>query len=299
MDLDQLIAFERVTREGSFSRAALTLDITQPTISARIQALEQSIGGTLFVRGGRRITLTELGEEFLPYARRALEVLAEGVEAARLTQIGQRGRITIGTLESLSGGFLASTIARFHTSHPDIEIFVRTGHSEQLVEMLRDGTVKVGLLAWSYATDDMSTLLRFRETLELVVPANHALAALASVTLADVERLARPLLIVRWNPMIDLVLSRIDTQTRPVVEVPIDTVQYLLRRGVGAAFLTRTLVSDDLAAGRLVALSIADLPSLTRDSALVRLARGGPLPASVADFVAVLHEEAGALVVER
>jgi DNA-binding transcriptional LysR family regulator len=135
--------------------------------------------------------------------------------------------------------------------------------------------------------------------LELVVPAKHALAALPTVTLADVERLARPLLIVRWNPMINLVLSRIDTQTRPTVEVPIDTVQHLLRHGVGAAFLTRTLVTHDLAAGQLVALTIADLPPLTRDSALVRLARGGPLPASVADFVALLREEAGGLVVER
>src|SRR5687768_15329609 len=107
MDIEQLRAFDRIVREGSFSRAAQVLDIAQPTISARIRMLEQAVGGALFVRRGRRLALTEVGESFLPYARRALSVLAEGVEAARLTQEGQRGRLTLGVIESLTGGFLA------------------------------------------------------------------------------------------------------------------------------------------------------------------------------------------------
>ncbi|MBO0795369.1 MAG: LysR family transcriptional regulator, partial [Ktedonobacteraceae bacterium] len=72
MDIDQLRTFERVVREGSFSRAARSLDISQPTISARIQALEQEVGGALLQRGGRTIALTERGESFLPYARQAI-----------------------------------------------------------------------------------------------------------------------------------------------------------------------------------------------------------------------------------
>lgn len=71
MDVDQLIAFDRIVREGSFSRAAWELHIAQPTISARIQALEQEVGGPLFARSSRKISLTALGTSFLPYARRA------------------------------------------------------------------------------------------------------------------------------------------------------------------------------------------------------------------------------------
>src|SRR5215467_4033218 len=124
MDTDQLQAFDRIVREGSFSRAARMLDIAQPSISARIQALEQEVGGPLFHRGGRKITLTERGESFLPYARRMLEVLAEGVEAAQSAQAGKRGRVTVGTIQSLAGGFFASTITSFHTTHPQVEYFV-------------------------------------------------------------------------------------------------------------------------------------------------------------------------------
>src|SRR3982751_957827 len=99
MQLDQLVAFDRIAREGTFSRAAMALGLGQPAVSARILALEDAVGGTLFVRG-RTLRLTALGESFLPFARRALEVLPEGVEASRLAQIGERGSVRIGVLGS-------------------------------------------------------------------------------------------------------------------------------------------------------------------------------------------------------
>ena len=80
MDTDQLRTFERIVREGSFSRAAWSLDLAQPTVSARVHALEQAVGGPLFARSGRGVVLTDLGASFLPFARRALEVLDAGVE---------------------------------------------------------------------------------------------------------------------------------------------------------------------------------------------------------------------------
>src|SRR2546427_466487 len=92
MDREQLAAFDRIAREGSFTRAAISLGIGQPAISARIQALEEQVGGTLFTRG-RRIALTTLGESFLPFARRALEVLGEGIEAARLAQVAHHSTV--------------------------------------------------------------------------------------------------------------------------------------------------------------------------------------------------------------
>ena len=79
MDRDQLIAFERIVREGSFNRAARSLGIAQATISGRIAALETTLGGPLFARGGRRATLTARGDTFLPYVRCALAYGGLGV----------------------------------------------------------------------------------------------------------------------------------------------------------------------------------------------------------------------------
>ena len=81
MELDHPIAFDRIVREGSFSRAAQVLDIGQPAVSARLAALEASLGGPLFHRG-RRVRLTPQGEAFLPFTRRFVAILE--AEAARL-----------------------------------------------------------------------------------------------------------------------------------------------------------------------------------------------------------------------
>lgn len=126
MDIEQLIAFERVVREGSFSGAAWSLGIAQPTVSARIQGLEKEVGGALFKRG-RKVVLTELGDTFLPYVRQTLTTLQTGLEAARLSHQGDRGRLSLGILRSLTGGFLSPALAKFHQQYPDVECYIREG----------------------------------------------------------------------------------------------------------------------------------------------------------------------------
>ncbi|MGA9470562.1 MAG: LysR family transcriptional regulator, partial [Candidatus Macondimonas sp.] len=69
MDLNALVAFVAVASEGSFSRAAANLYLTQPAISKRIAALEQDLGAPVFDRIGRGIALTEAGRALLPRAR--------------------------------------------------------------------------------------------------------------------------------------------------------------------------------------------------------------------------------------
>lgn len=289
MDIDQLQAFERIVREGNFSRAARQLDITQPTISARIQNLEREIGGPLFVRGGHRLTLTERGESFLSYARRVLEVLNEGIEAARLSEEGQRGRITIGTLQSLAGGFLAESILEFHNTHPRVDFFVRTGHSDQVIEMLYDGLVKLGLVSWPFYNPDLAEILRFSEPLVLVVPADSTLARQGKTRLEEVKRAHGHLLIVPWGPSAHDFIARISEQAGPMTELPVETVRHILLHGLGhglgAAFLTRATVAEELQTGRLVEVEVEDLPTGYRESALVCLKRNMPLNKALQDFV--------------
>lgn len=285
MDIDQLLAFERIAREGSFSRAARQLDISQPTISARIQGLEQEIGGALFVRGGRRLALTERGESFLTYVQRALEVLNEGIEAARLSGEGQRGRITVGTLQSLAGGFLAETILQFHNTHPQVNFHVRTGHSEQVIEMLYDGRVKLGLVSWPLYNSDLVELLRFREALVLIVPAGSALAQQGKVRLEQVKKARGHLLSVPWGASAHNFVAHVSEQAGPMTELPVETARSMLLCGLGAAFLTRASVTEELRSGKLVEVEVEDLPVGNRDSALVCLKRTLPLNQPLRDFV--------------
>lgn len=292
MDLDQLMAFERIVREGSFSRAARSLDIAQPTISARIQALEEAVGGSLFLRGGRKIALTERGQSFLPYAQHAISLLAEGVETARLTESGQRGRVTVAAIPSLAGSFLAATITRFHQAHSQVDLLLKVGSSQQIMAMLADGIVRLGLISWPYFHPELKPLLRFRESLKLMVSAGHPLAGRESVTLEEVRRANVPIFEVKLWVSIDPSLAQLAAQAQPLLDVPLDTARHLLLRGLGAALLTPLLVAEELAAGRIVALTISDVPPSFRDSALVHLARGGVLSAAARAFVETMQAEA-------
>jgi DNA-binding transcriptional LysR family regulator len=292
MDIDQLLTFERIVREGSFSRAARSLNIAQPTISARIQALEDEVGGPLFLRGGRTCPLTPRGESFLPYARHAIAILTEGIETAHLTQSGQRGRVTIGTMQSLAGGFLAAAVERYYAKHPQVDIFIETGHSDQITAMLLDGTVKLGLISYPFFNPSLKPLLRFREPLELMVSATHPLAQHAEVTLEEVKQADQPIFLVKWGPSADGAISQLAAQIKPLIEIPFDTVRHLLLRSLGAALLTQTSVREDITAGRIIPLRVSDLPTSFRDSAVVHLAHGSSLPTAVLDFVQTMQEEA-------
>jgi DNA-binding transcriptional LysR family regulator len=294
MDLDQLMAFDRIVREGSFGRAALALGIGQPAVSTRIQGLERGLGGALFLRG-RRVSLTPLGESFLPYARRALEVLAEGAEVARLTQVGERGRVTLGCLASLAGGLVGPAVATFVRGHPGVACLSRAGHHEVILDLLLDGIVELALITWPCPpaiAADLEPLCLLREPVVLAVPSRHPLASQRKVTRADVVRLARPLLRLRWWQSHHPELVHLDEQTGSTIEVAMETARQLLLDGVACGFFVRTYLAEDFARGALVALPVADMAPIHRDSALVRRRRSAPPSPAAAGLVAEIAGQA-------
>jgi DNA-binding transcriptional LysR family regulator len=291
MDIDQLIAFERIVREGSFSKAAQALDIGQPAISARVAALETSLGGSLFIRG-RRIALTAQGEAFLPFARRTLDVLGEGVEAARLAQAGKRGRVRLGVLGSLAGGLVGPAVARFLRDQPEVDCSLKSGDHEVMIGLLRDGIVDLALIAWPTA-DPVDPLWTFREPVVLAASPQHPIAARRrGILTADLVAAARPFLRMRWWPRNPPDLIRLWDRSGHLIEVPMDTGRHLAREGVGVGFFSRILISEDLAEGRLVEVAVQDFPQLQRTFALVQLPREHTLPAAARLLAEAIEEEA-------
>jgi DNA-binding transcriptional LysR family regulator len=302
VDTDQLRTFERIVREGSFSRAAWSLDVAQPTVSARIHALETTVGGQLFARSGRGVILTDLGASFLPFARRALEVLDAGVEAARQAQVGQRGRVSIGVLESLSGSFFGPALARFHAAHPEVEVLVRAGRQEQLVQLFHDAVIRLALLAWpshDVLTGDVEVLLTLREPVVLAAAPSHPLARrLASDEIVDQETvlaLARPFLLLRWWIMLPDAVAGLARRARPSVDVPMDNGRQMVLSGVGAGFFPWMQVAEYVKGGQLAVIPVADLPPVDRVSALVRRAGAAPLSAAAEALVETIRARAASL----
>ena len=291
MQLDQLIAFDRIAREGSFSRAAVGLGLGQPAVSARILALEDAVGGTLFVRR-RTLRLTALGESLLPYVRRALEVLREGVEASRLAQVGERGSVRIGALGSLAGGLIGPAVAEFIRTHPKVDCTVRSGDHEFVLRLLLDGVVDAALTVWPCTSAvELTPLFVFREPVVLVAHPDHALARRGRVGREEVARLARPLLRLRWWQAHHPQIERLAEQSETSLEVAMETGRRLVASGVGAGFFTRTYIADELARGTLVEIGVRGL-RLFRDSALVRRSHSGAISPALAAFIQVLRRAA-------
>jgi DNA-binding transcriptional LysR family regulator len=294
--LEQLAAFDQVVRDGSFSRAALSLGIGQPAVSSRIQGLEAALGGPVF-RRGRRIALTPLGENFLPYARRALEVLSEGVEDVRLTLAGKRGRASLGALASLAGALVGPALGRLLREHPELDCLVRSGWHEAMLSLLLDGLVELALVTWPCPPalePELRLLFRLREPVVLVAHRRHPLARLARVRCADVVRLGRPFYRLRWWQAHHPAIDRLAARTGRMLELPMESARQLVNAGQGVGFFPRALIAADIAHGPLREIRVHDLGSITRDSALVRRLRGGPLSPAAEQLAACLRAEAAA-----
>ncbi|MGL4608260.1 MAG: LysR family transcriptional regulator [Trueperaceae bacterium] len=293
MDINQLIAFERVVREGSFSKAAWSLGIAQPTISARIQGLEQTVGGALFHRG-RTVKLTERGISFLPYARRAITTLQEGLEAVRLTHSGERGRLTIGVLRSLTGKFLSPALAKFQKHYPEVECFVNEGNHWQMSELLADGVIELAIICYPVihpALIDITPLLNFREDVVLTAAKHHPLAKKKRVSKAEILEYAHPLILSRWWQVTPSAITSLASRTQAVADLPTDTAKFLLREGRGLGFFTKMVILPELESGSVVELFVTDMPPIYRDTALVRLSRNTELSPAASNFVEMLQAE--------
>jgi len=225
-----------------------------------------------------------------------LVTLHEGVETVRQTEAGQRGRVTIGAIQPLCDDFLTRTVERFGASHPGVDLFVRVGHSEQVVAMLHDRVVHVGVIGgWPPDRYDpaIAVLHRARRPLVLIVPPGNPLDRRTDVRLCDVAEAATPLYLVEWTAGLRALIDEAVRPARALVEIPFEMAHRFVASGRGATFATRAMVADDLAAGRLCAVPVSDLPPLSYENAVVSL-RGVSLPRSVAAFLDVLRAEIGA-----
>src|ERR1700686_2212097 len=129
MLLAQVEGFLEVARRGNVSRAAEAMFVTQPTLTARLHALERELGEPLFVRTRQGMRLTDAGRAFLPYAERATQAVREGREAIAELNSASAGHLVIASAPAVSTYLLPPLLERFAAAHPRVEVAVRTGHS--------------------------------------------------------------------------------------------------------------------------------------------------------------------------
>jgi DNA-binding transcriptional LysR family regulator len=283
----QIAAFVEVARRRSVSRAAEALFVTQPALTARLQGLERNLGARLFVRTPRGMKLTEAGESFLPYAVRALDSLTDGRMQVNALERGGAGRLAIGAAPAVSTYVLPGLLKRFAQSHPRVEVRVRTGHSEEMLELVLREQVDVGLVRALQHRDISSTPL-YEDRLILVVDPEHPFAASGGIRLAEIS--GQQLILFdrtsSYHELTSALFRRAGISPNGVMELDnIDAAKKMVEQGFGVALLPHTSVADELAAGTLAEVAVQDAEPVRREIVAIRRRDAGPATGTVGAFL--------------
>lgn len=145
MDLKQLEAFVYVAKLNSFSKAADTIYLSQPTISSHINALEKELGTQLLIRSTKEVYPTKSGLDFFVYAQNMLALRDEAIHSVAQGGSSIRGEISLLASSVPAQYLLPSLIAVFQKSYPDILFKVRQSDSEQVGKMLSNCIYDFGI----------------------------------------------------------------------------------------------------------------------------------------------------------
>lgn len=289
MTLEQLETFVSVARVRGFSRAAVLLDLAQPTVSGRIAALEAALGTRLFSRRGRALDLTEAGRALLPYAERMLALRAEGTHAVQRVQRGGLGRLILGANPTASQYLVPRLVEAFHAVHPDVAIRVATALSPSLMESLLDGAIQLALCSRAQLHPRAEVLWSYSDPLTLVAARRHPLARAGTCTRSDLGR--QTILSTRTGPT-RLGLRHVlppDSEDRIAIEATAgEAMKQLLLRGVGVSILPALAIWRELESGDLVRIQVEDVELPDYEVALVRWS-GRILPPAAAAFAELVR----------
>jgi len=290
----QVQAFIEVARTGNVSRAAEALYVTQPALTARIQALEKELGEALFVRTGRGVRLTDAGRVFLPNAERAVQAVDDGRQALNDLRSASAGRLALGAAPAVSTYVLPELLERFVAKHPRVEVSVRTGHSEDVVELVVRDEVQLGL-GRTIRHPDLELRPFHTEDLVLVCAPDHPFTKRKNVPMADVAA-EKLIMFDRTSSYYEITQGAFlsaGVKLRGLMELDsIEAAKKMVERGLGVALLPGTAVAREAAGGTLAVVAMTDAPPMHNSIVVFRRRDAGEPEGIVAAFLELISTRA-------
>lgn len=175
MDLRSLRYFVTVAEELNITRAAERLNMSQPPLSNQIKGLEEELGTQLFIRGKRRLKLTETGALLYRRAVQMLE-LSERTRQEISSMDGLSGSVNISLVEGRAPYLLARWIAGFRGEFPNVKFRLWNGGGDEVLDRLYHGLADLAVVAAPYDTEQLEGFQVGREPWVAIIPQNHPLA---------------------------------------------------------------------------------------------------------------------------
>ena len=270
MDFDQLETFLEVARLSSFSRAAEKRFRTQPAISSQIRLLEEEVGAKLLDRSGGKVSITASGKLFQRYAEDTLEARKAVLLAIAETERVPRGEIIVGANEGTCLHILPEVFAEFKKQYPDVAVNIQRSHYGRILDAILDNSVDFGVISLPINDNRLTVVLIHRDELVIIAPPQHPLAKMKSASMAEVAKY--PLVMPKAGHTRDSLDNLFhDRKLKPRYAMELDSSELLKRfvaADVGVGFIARSHVQEDVRAGVLDAIAMAD-GQVRRDLALV------------------------------
>lgn len=285
MELTPLRYFRAIAQHGHMTRAARSLGVTQPTLSAMLRKLENEVGAELLHRTGRGVELTEAGRVFLTHAEDAVRRADTAVEAVRELMGLEKGSIRVGGGATATTYLLPPVVSAVSRAHPGLRFYVREAGSNAVSSAVRTGELDMGIVTLPLSAMDAPDLLVIplvEDELRLITPARHRLLGGAAG--------ARGPQGFRWKDLAgeSVVAFEAGTAVRAVIDGAasdsgvvlnvvmelrsIESIKQMVRAGIGVGFVSR------FALGEGDGLACRDA-RLARELALVRRRDRLPSPA--------------------
>ena len=291
--LPQIEAFLEVARRQNLSRAAEALFVSQPTLTARLQSLEATLGEQLFIRTRRGMRLTEAGDAFLPYAEHAVAALADGRERLGELRRGVAGRLVLGAPPTVSTYTLPALLARFSAAHPGVRLAVKTGTSEEILDMVLHDQVQLGIIR-ALANPEIETIPLYTDTLVLIAGPGHRLARSPTGRQARMADLAGEVLVLfgRSSSYLEFTTAtfrQAGVLPGSVLELDnLEAAKKMVEHGLGVSLVPASTVAAELASGTLARIELVDAAPVRREIVAVRRRDAGPPSGAAGLFLEML-----------
>ena len=302
MDTRQLAAFCAVVERRSFSQAAEALGVTQPAVSLQIRSLEERLGRRLLDRSGRRVEPTEAGRLLYRSAQRMLQLERQLVEELEDEEGGElRGSLTIGASTGPGAHLVPLLLCEFQRVHPAVLVSLNVRDTHAVIEHVANRALELGVVGAVRRDRSLEFEPLVRDEIVLAVPPGHELAG-REVPLEDLKRETQIVMQegAGVRQVIESELRGVGLRLRDFeqrVELGLqESVKSAVAAGYGVAFISRTAIEGELAAGTLAVARVEGVEP-ARQIYVVR-ARGRQPSRSASAFLAFARErlQAGSAV---
>jgi DNA-binding transcriptional LysR family regulator len=276
-------AFLAIADQGSFGRAADSLHITQAALSRRVQNLEAFLGVRLVERTTRSVSLTRVGEDFLPQARRLLTDLASALLEIRESGRAFRGDVTIACVPTVGVHYLPHIVQQYAALHPQNRLRILDHSSSGVAAAVLRREAEFGINMQGAGHPELTSIPLLEDHMVLVCRDDHALAPKRQLAWKELEPHA---VILPGNesgnrPHLDMALERRKVKLRAFYEVQrSSTAVGMVAKGVGVAVVPALAVQSD-AYPRLRVIPLVD-PVVSRRIVLVSRTNAQLTPAAQA-----------------